>query len=115
MSNDEAERRIEAARVDALRQKETAEFLQSLKPGDEMMRQIINPEAWAMRDKFKAAATRGELPRTDCSHPMALLQQYIDDDPLIKRAGRPVNLFECGVCHMAIWFTDPWGKALSDD
>ena len=113
--SEEQDRIIEAARAAQNRQAETKEFLESLKPGDSVVKHIHNPEAWAIRDKLRGAANRGELAKTECTHPLAYLMQYIDDDPLLTREGRPVNLFECGVCHTHVWFVDPWGKALSDD
>jgi hypothetical protein len=114
---DEAERRIEAARVEAQRAKDNADFLASLKTGDSTVRHIQNPEAFVMREKYIGAANRNEFEQSqrDCSHPLAYLQQFVDDDPLMRREGRPVNLFACGVCHLPIWFSDPWGRPLSDD
>lgn len=85
-----------------------------LTANDELVRPVYNPEAWVMRDKLKSAAASGKLPKTECTHPLDLLRQYVDDDPSMKREGRLVNLFECGVCQMLVWFTDPWGVAVSD-
>lgn len=113
--NDEAEKRIEAARQESARQKETAEFLKSLTKNDELIKPIYNPEAYVMREKFRGAASRGELKKTGCSHPLDRLQQYVDEDPSQKRHGRAVNLFECGVCHLPLWLTDPWGNPVTDD
>lgn len=111
---DDAQKRIEAAAQEGKREKETAEFLRGLTSNDEILRPIYNPEAWVMRDKLKAAATRGELKKTGCRHPLADLRQFVDDDPSAKREGRPANLFECGQCHMIVWFVDPWGDPLGD-
>lgn len=111
---DEVDRRIEEARQKAERTKETNEFLQSLKPGDEVLKPVYNPEAWIMRDKLKAAALRGELVKTDCRHPDAYLQQYLDTDPSTMRRELPTNLYECGICHMILWMVDPWGVPKSD-
>lgn len=113
--NDDVESRIQAARQQADRAKETKEFLQSLTKNDELIKPIYNPEAYVMREKFRGAANRGELKKTGCTHPLDYLQQYIDDDPTVKRSGKLVNLFECGVCHLPIWFVDPWMNPLSDD
>lgn len=112
--DDETERRIEAARAEQQRQKETKEFLDSLTKNDELVRPIYNPEAWALRDKARAAASRGELPKVDCRHPFSYLQQYEDDDPSVKRKGLPVNLFMCGVCGMPLWLVDPHGEVKAD-
>lgn len=112
--NDETEKRIEAARAVAERESQTQEFLASLTKNDTLVKPVYNPEAYVMREKFRGQANRGELQRTDCRHPLAYIQQYIDDDPLVQRAGRPVNLFVCGVCEMPIWFCDPWGDPLGD-
>lgn len=110
----EADRRIEAARQEADRQKQTKEFLDGLTRNDEIVKPIYNPEAFIMRDKAQSAARRGEVVRKDCKHPLEYLQQYLDDDPLIKRKGRPVNLFACGICGGLIWFVDAWGTPVSD-
>lgn len=115
MSNDEVERRIEEAAQKAAREKETAEFVAGLTKNDETLKPIYNPEAWVMRDKARSQALNGKVQKTGCRHPLALLKQYVDEDPSLKRHGNPVNLFECGVCHTPIWFVDPWGEALSDD
>lgn len=112
--NEDAERRIEEARKQAQRQKDTAEFLQSLKPGDETLRRIVNPEAWAMRNKAQGAANRGDYPKTGCPHPFSFIQQYQDDDPSVKRRGLPVNLFECGQCGTLLWLVDPYGEVKAD-
>lgn len=112
---EEADRRIEAARQEAERQKQTKEFLEGLKKDDEILRHIHNPEAFLMREKFRGMATRGDLKRSGCTHPFAMIQQYVDDDPLATRRGRDVNLFECTVCHMPLWLVDPWGDPVSDD
>lgn len=111
---EEADRRIEAAAQEAARAKSTQEFLSGLTKNDELVRPIYNPEAFVMREKFRGQASRGELPRTECKHPLPYLQQYIDDDPLVKRNGRPVNLYECGVCHTPLWMVDPWGEPIGD-
>lgn len=113
--SEEVERRIEEARQQTQRQRQTDEFLKSLTRNDELVRPIVNPEAFVMREKFRGSANRGELKRTGCRHPLERLQQYLDDDPLVARSGRPVNLFECGVCHLVLWLVDPWGDAVSDD
>lgn len=112
--SDEADKRIEAARQEAQRQKETKEFLDSLTKNDSTLKPVYNPEAWVMRDKAQAAASRGEMVPNNCRHPFAYLQQYQDDDPGVKRKGLDVNLFECGVCHMVLWLVDPWGKVKPD-
>ena len=114
MGSDEAERRIEAARQEAARQEATKEFLESLTSADELVRHIHNPEAFAFREKARGQAARGELERTACRHPMARMHQYVDDDPLRPREGRPLNLFECGDCHMRLWLVDPWGDTVTD-
>lgn len=114
MANDEVERRIEEARQQAARQKETEEFLKGLTSDDELLRPIYNPEAWVMRDKAKAAASRGEIKQPGCRHPLRYIQQYVDDDPSVQRRGNEVNLFACGVCGCLLWFVDPWGSAVSD-
>lgn len=111
---DETERRIQAAADAASRTRQTKEFLDSLTKNDELVKPIYNPEAWVIRNKAKGAAERGEIERTNCHHPLQFLQQYIDDDPSVKRDGKPVNLFECGVCHMLLWFVDPWGVPVAD-
>jgi hypothetical protein len=112
--SDEADRRIEAAREEAQRAKDTNEFLNSLTKNDEFVKPIYNPEAWVIRDKARAAASRGEMPRSQCTHPFQAMQQYVDEDPARERNGRPLNLFECGVCHLTMWIVDPWGVPISD-
>jgi len=114
MADDETERRIDAARQDAERKKETKEFLDGLKDGDQLVRPVYNPEAFVMREKFRGAASRGEIPRTRCQHPFQYMEQYTDDDPAVQRRGLPVNLFECGVCHTPFWLVDPWGGVVPD-
>lgn len=112
--SDETDRRIEAARAEQRRQKETKEFLDSLTSKDSLVRPIYNPEAWAIRNKARGQANRGEITKTDCRHPFAYLQQYEDDDPSVKRKGLPVNLFLCGICGMPLWLVDPFGNEKSD-
>lgn len=113
--DDEVEKRILAAREEADRQKQTKEFLEGLTKNDELLKPIYNPEAFIMRDKYRGAANRGELQRTNCNHPLSMLQQYEDTDPLVIRKGNPLNLFECGQCHLVIWLVDPWGTPISDN
>lgn len=116
--SDEVERRIEAAAQEAARQKQAKEFLDSLTKDTELVKPIYNPEAYVMREKFIGAAKRGELPRTDCDHPLNYMQQYVDDDG--QRGGRPdlvgkpVNLFICGICTTPLWLVDPWGEVVND-
>jgi len=101
---------------DENRQRANRDFLNSLTQADgELLRPIYNPEAFIMREKIRGAASRGEIPDTGCRHPLALIRQYVDDDPAVKRNSRPVNLFECGQCHMLIWFVTPDGEPISDD
>ena len=113
--NDEVEQRIEAAAQAAQRQKDTKEFMESLTKDTELVKPIYNPEAYVLREKARGLASRGEMPKSDCTHPLRYIQQYIDDDPSVLREGKPVNLFECGICHIPIWFVDPWGNPLTDD
>lgn len=94
-------------------QKQTQEFLNSLK-GEDTIKPIYNPEAFVLRSKAKAAAERGEIQKSGCPHPISQIEQYMDDDPLRKREGKMVNLFECGACHMLFWLVDPWGDPVSD-
>jgi len=113
--SEEADKRIEAARVDAQRAKETEEFLKGLKKGDSTVKAIHNPEAWVMRDKAKGAAARGEMSRQmDCPHPIEYMQQYFDDDPGVKRSGKDLNLFVCAQCGCLLWIVDPFGKVAAD-
>lgn len=112
--NEEAERRIEEAAAEQRRAKQAKEFMESLTANDTLIKPIYNPEAFVFREKLRGAATRGDLKRTACRHPLAYLQQYIDDDPAVTRDGKPVNLFECGVCHTALWLVDPWGDPIGD-
>lgn len=112
--DEETERRIEEARQAAARQKDTADFLNSLTKNDEIVRPIYNPEAWVARDKAAAAAKRGDYPRRECRHPYAYLEQYVDDDPGMNRKGKPINLYECGMCHTLLWLVDPFGQPKSD-
>jgi hypothetical protein len=111
---EEADRRIEAARQQAARQAQTREFLEGLTKDDELVKPVYNPEAFVFREKLRGQAERGELKRTGCRHPFDRLEQYVDDDPLNRRNGRSVNLFECGVCHLLLWLVDPWGEPVSD-
>lgn len=112
--DDETTRRIDEAAAKAARQKETDEFLKSIKSADDVLKPIYNPEAFVMRDKAKAAAARGELPKSDCTHPLQYIQQFEDSDPSVARRGQDVNLFACGVCGCLLWFVDPWGVAIND-
>lgn len=105
----EVDKRIELAAAEGRRAKETHEFLSSLTKNDEILKPIRNPEAFVLRDKAKAAAKRGDVPRTKCNHPFSSLNQYIDEDPLARRHGQALNLFECGICHLLLWLVDPWG------
>lgn len=112
--NEEAERRIAEARARAERERQTAEFLASITDKDSLLKPIYNPEAFVMREKYRGAANRGDMPRTECTHPFQHINQFLDDDPAVAR-NKPVNLFECGVCHMPLWLVDPWGNPISDD
>lgn len=112
--SEEADKRIEKAAADAQRAKDADEFLKGLTKNDTLLKNIQNPEAYVMREKMRGAANRGELQRTECTHPLDQIWQYSDDDPLLTRNKKPVNLFECGVCHMMLWFADPWGNPISD-
>lgn len=96
------------------RTKETAEFLQSLKSGDTLVKPVYNPEAWVLRDKYRAAADRGDLKKTECRHPIVAIQQYQDHDPTVKRRDKDLNLFMCSMCGMHLWLVDPWGTPISD-
>lgn len=100
---------------DADRHKANREFLNSLTKNDTLLKPIYNPEAFIMREKVRGAASRGELPKTGCRHPLAQIMQFVDDDPTVKRNSLPVNLFECGICHTLLWFVDPYGEPISDD
>lgn len=113
--SDEADRRIEIAAAKVERAKQQQEFIEGLTKNDTLIRPIYNPEAYVFREKMTGAAERGELKRSSCRHPFQDMKQYIDEDPAIARNGRPVNLFECGVCHMIMWIVDPWGVAVSDE
>jgi len=114
MDPDEVEKKIEAARIESERQKQTKEFLESLKKGDDLVKPIYNPEAFVMREKAKGAAARGEIKKNNCRHPDAYLQQYLDTDPSTQRRGLPTNLYVCGVCNMLLWLVDPWGTPKPD-
>ena len=117
--NEETERRIEAAQQEAERQRQTQEFLQSLTANDELLKPVYHPEAYVMREKARGAANRGEIQKTDCTHPFHALDQYVDD--VSERggrpdiSGRPVNLFVCRICTMPLWLVDPWGTPVTDD
>lgn len=115
MNSDDVEKRILAARAEEQHKKDTAEFLLSLGPNDELVRPIHNPEAFIMRNKARAAAARGEITKPGCTHPLYAIKQFIDQDPTIKRRNQPLNLFECTICSMILWLTDPWGDEVSDD
>lgn len=115
MGSEEQDRRFEAAAASAKHAKETADFLSSLTKNDTLVKPIYNPEAWVIRSKYRGAAERADLERTQCRHPLHLLQQFIDEEPSRPRDGNPVNLFVCGVCEMPLWLVDPWGEAVSDD
>ena len=114
--SDDADRRIEEAAAQAQREADASEFLKSLTKNDEVVKPIHNPEAYILRSKAKAAASRGELPTTLCRHTANLdyLGQYVDDDATVKRKGTPLNLFECSICGMLLWLVDPWGNEVSD-
>ena len=112
--SEESDRRIEQAAADARRTSETKEFLEGLTKDTELVKPIYNPEAFVMREKLRGQARRGELKPTNCQHPFQYLQQYTDDDPAVQRRGLPVNLFECGVCHMLFWLVDPFGNTVPD-
>ncbi|MDE2101186.1 MAG: hypothetical protein KGL39_28330, partial [Patescibacteria group bacterium] len=108
----EAQDRIEAA---ARAAKERDEFIASLGPNDEIVKPIYNPEAWIIRDKAKAAASRGEILPGKCPHPLTHIRQVVDSDPAIRRKDRPVNLFRCELCDMPCWLVSPWGEPLGDN
>lgn len=80
----------------------------------DFVKNITNPRAWIMRDKARAAAGRGEYPRKGCPHPVEMMEQYIDDDSGVDRRQRPLNLFECGLCHSLLWLVDPYGQEAQD-
>lgn len=113
--SEETDRRIEVARAKGERVKQTQEFMESLTKNDSLVKPIYNPEAYIFREKLRGAANRGELPKTECRHPFQSMKQFVDEDPAVARNGRPVNLFECGVCHMTMWIVDPWGTPVSDE
>jgi hypothetical protein len=82
--------------------------------GTEFVKPITNPQAWIMRDKARAAAARGEYPNNGCPHPVALMNQYVDDDLTVGRKGEELNVFECGLCHSILWLVDPYGNEAQD-
>lgn len=97
------------------REKQVTEFLANLTKNDALVKPIYNPEAFLMREKARGAANRGDIQRTGCRHPLSEIRQFVDEDPSVKRNDKLVNLFECGVCHMLLWFADPWSEPISDD
>lgn len=110
----EVDRRLEAAKTEAVRAEQTQDFLRSLTADTELVRPVYNPEAYVFREKARGAAERGEIQRTDCKHPFQYLQQFEDSDPSVMRKGNSVNLFECQICTMLLWLVDPFGKDKSD-
>lgn len=88
--------------------------MDSLTANDELVKRIVNPEGWAIRNKARGAANRGEYPKKDCHHPFAYLEQYEDTDPSVLRSGLPINLFECRICQTLLWLVDPYGNEKSD-
>jgi len=108
------EKKLEEERQRKIREEEAAEFLRSLSPNDDLVKPIYNPEAYVVRDKARAAASRGDMPRTQCTHPLWQIKQFVDYDPAVNRKDRPLNLFECQVCHTPLWLVDPWGKMVGD-
>src|SRR5687767_1408589 len=92
MDSTETDRRIEEAREAGERAKETADFLASLKVGDDLVKPIYNPEAYHFRSKAKGMANRGELPRSDCEHPFATSSSTWTKTPASSaRAVRPIS------------------------
>lgn len=110
----DAEKRIEAAAQEAARTKANAEFLAGLTKNDELVKPVYNPEAFVMREKYRGAANRGVMKRSECKHPLTRIFQFVDTDPAVLRNDNGVNLFECSICHTPIWFVDPWGEPISD-
>lgn len=108
------EQKIEEARLQKVREEEAAEFLRSIGPNADLLKPIYNPEAYVMRDKARAAASRGEMHQTTCRHPLWRVKQFVDYDPAVNRKDRPLNLFECEDCHTLMWLVDPWGKMVGD-
>lgn len=112
--SDDVEYRIESARLEAERERQTREFMQSLTKNDEIVRPVYNPEAFVLREKFKGMAARGEMRRTQCKHPIERLQQFEDSDPTVARRGKLLNLWQCGLCEMPLWLRDPFGADVGD-
>lgn len=75
---------------------------------------LATPEPWLMRKKAVEAAKRGEYPKSECMHPASQMLWMHDHVNERDREGRPVNLFECGICHSQLFLVDPYGKAASD-
>lgn len=86
-------------------------------PGDlkgvDLIKQVEHPEPYLLRRQAINAAQAGEYPRTNCPHPQSAVEQFVETDSG-KRRG-PVNLFMCSICHTHLWYTDPYGRAASDD
>jgi hypothetical protein len=79
--------------------------------GDEILREIREPDPWLQRAKWKAQATDGRLERKEgCVHPMSAIHAVFDD-----RKMREVNIFVCGACGAPLWLVDPWGREASED
>lgn len=111
--SDEIKRQVEAARQEEKIRKDTTEFFTSLGPNDEMIKPIYSPEAFIFRSKAKTAAAAGEVVKPNCTHPLAYIHQYFDEEKTLGR-NKPVNLFECGRCHCILWLRDPWGDDVGD-
>lgn len=82
--------------------------------GVETVRYIPKPDPWLMRLKHYNAAKAGELPFTECNHPVSAIRQFVDVETERDREGRPTNLFECLNCHYVLWLVDATGKAAFD-
>lgn len=79
---------------------------------DIIIRPISNPEADTLRKMEIGRAKDGRLPKSPCPHPASAVELYVDEEP--GRAGRPTNLFHCGICKNLLFLVDAHGQTASD-
>ena len=78
------------------------------------LKHINNPEPFIVRAREAGRARDGALPKTLCPHPVSAVEQYVDDDGLVGRNGRPTNLFQCMLCNNLLRLVDFHGKEATD-
>lgn len=72
---------------------------------DDVLKEVKDPEPWVLRDQWVAKANRGQVPYTDCEHPMSAIEATWD-----TIRDQPANIFICRACGFPLFLTDPVGK-----